>query len=249
MLHSEVMMRAVRLSVAIRVSLVFLLASTCSFAQTGSAPASSSAQGGPKIFFVLLKRPADAPQMDKEAADKLQEAHMANIRKLAGEGKLVAAGPFGGDTELRGIFVFKADSRADVEAWTNTDPAVQAHRLAMEVHGPWGVPVEGFKKAAEPQTMEMLSLALMRKGEKWPAQGMPPREVLLQHRDYLRNLGESGKIAVAGRFDGDDDPFGVVIYKVKKDDADKLAAEDPAVKAGYFKADVRPWYTAKGVVD
>lgn len=228
---------------------VILFACGCALAQTPAANSQAASTPGSKVFFVLLKRPADAPQMTKEAADKLQAAHMANIHKLHEEGKLIAAGPFGDDTELRGIFVFKAQSRAEVESWTNSDPAVQAHRLAMEVHGPWGVPAEGFKKPAEPLAMEQIALALMRKGEKWPAQGMPPRDVLLQHRDYLRSLGESGKIAVAGRFEGDDDPFGVVIYKVTKDDAEKLAGEDPAVKAGYFKADVRPWFTAKGVVD
>ena len=226
---------------------VSLLACACLFAQ--STPAAQPSTSEAKVFFVLLKRPSDAPQVDKETAQKIQDAHMANIRKLNGEGKLIAAGPFGDDTELRGIFVFKATSRDEVVAWTNTDPAVQARRLAMEVFGPWGVPADSFKKTATPTAMEQLSLALMRKGEKWPAQGMPPMDLLVQHRDYVLGLQKSGKIAVAGRFDGDFDPFGVIIYKVAKDEAAQLAAADPCVKAGYFKADVRPWWTAKGVVD
>ncbi|MGD0513391.1 MAG: hypothetical protein ABSA29_08840 [Terriglobales bacterium] len=68
--------------------------------QPGAKPA--------QYFFVLLNRPANAPQLSKEAGEKLQEEHMANIRKMYGEHKLVIAGPFEEDTALRGIFVFQA---------------------------------------------------------------------------------------------------------------------------------------------
>jgi hypothetical protein len=50
-------------------------------AQTQKQPNAKPAQ----YFFVLLNRPADAPQLSKGAGEKLQEEHMANIRKMTAE--------------------------------------------------------------------------------------------------------------------------------------------------------------------
>jgi len=73
------------------------------------------------------------------ATEAIQKGHMDNINRLAQMKKLVAAGPFGDDGQLRGIFVFRVASLEEAKTLTATDPAVQAGRLAVDIHQ-WMVP-------------------------------------------------------------------------------------------------------------
>jgi uncharacterized protein YciI len=87
---------------------------------------------------LLTRGPKWTPEKT-EATQKLQEAHLANIVRLAGLKKLVVAGPFGDNGDLRGIFVFKVATLEEAKALAATDPAVQAGRLAINMHT-WMVP-------------------------------------------------------------------------------------------------------------
>ena len=71
--------------------------------------------------------------------EAIQKAHMDNINRLADMKKLVVAGPFGDNGTLRGIFVFRVNSLEEAKVLASTDPAVQAGRLALQIH-PWVVP-------------------------------------------------------------------------------------------------------------
>jgi uncharacterized protein YciI len=61
---------------------------------------------------------------------------MANIARMANAGKLLTAGPFMEDSDWRGIFIIKADSREEVEAMVKEDPAIAAGRLTYRLL-PW----------------------------------------------------------------------------------------------------------------
>ena len=88
--------------------------------------------GMKKYIFAFLKR---GPNRDlpKEEAAELQNAHLQNIMRLAEEGKLILAGPFFGNDDLRGIYIFDVETLEEAKSLTETDPAVQAGSLVMEL--------------------------------------------------------------------------------------------------------------------
>ena len=88
--------------------------------------------GMKKYIFAFLKRGPNKSKDSTEAA-RLQMEHLKNITRLANEGKLVLAGPFFGNDDLRGIYIFNVDSIEEAEKLTNTDPSIKAGVLKMEL--------------------------------------------------------------------------------------------------------------------
>jgi len=228
-----------------RIAISILLAGAVAQSASQSVPAAPE-----QYFFyqlVLLYRPANAPQLDADALKILQDAHMANIHKLANEGKLVVAGPLLDETPLRGIFVLKTESLDEAQRWTATDPAVHANRLAPEFHT-WIQPTSTFSRPPESNPMESYSLVLYRRGEKFRQHnGSDP--VLQDHLAYLKRLRDSGKMVVGGPFrDGSGDSTHLLIFTAPEDEAAGIVAQDPLVLAGEAKPEVHPWGTQKGVL-
>jgi uncharacterized protein len=91
---------------------------------------------GMKNYVLALLKVGPNRNQDSATAEQLQKAHLDNIARMADEGKLVVAGPFTDDTELKGIYIFNVATVEEAEALTNTDPAIKAGRLVMELH-PW----------------------------------------------------------------------------------------------------------------
>lgn len=85
------------------------------------------------MWFGFLKRPSNAPTYSEDESKQIQAGHMANIEKMAASGKLVLAGPMGGDGALRGIFIFRGDSKESIMAMAADDPAIQKGRLELEL--------------------------------------------------------------------------------------------------------------------
>ena len=85
--------------------------------------------------MVFLYRGENRGQ-DSLETEKIQSAHLANIQRLMDEGKMIVAGPFLDNQDLRGIFIFDCESVDEVEDLLNTDPAIIAGRLRYEIR-PW----------------------------------------------------------------------------------------------------------------
>lgn len=91
---------------------------------------------GMKKYVLALLKAGPNRSKDKDVAQKLQMEHLKNIERLANEGKLVVAGPFLDGGDLKGIYIFNVETIEEATALTNTDPAIVAGSLVMELH-PW----------------------------------------------------------------------------------------------------------------
>jgi uncharacterized protein YciI len=85
---------------------------------------------------LLISNP-DGPDLDEEAAAKLQDAHMAHIADLHKAGHLLVAGPLF-DDRLRGLSILKLDADRALEL-EKGDPAVRAGVYTIQAI-PWVVP-------------------------------------------------------------------------------------------------------------
>jgi uncharacterized protein len=104
------------------------------------APAQEAEEAAAPMEFdtyqlVLLKRPAERAEMPEDEVNRIQAAHLAHMTRMAEEGKLVAAGPFGDqeDESLRGLALYRVGSIEEARRLAEADPAVQAGRLEVEV--------------------------------------------------------------------------------------------------------------------
>lgn len=88
-------------------------------------------------IFLLRKGPAWRPDETPEV-HRLQEEHLANLKRLGDMGKLVINGPlldsFATSGEIRGIGVLKTASLAEAQELIGTDPMVRVGRLIFELH-------------------------------------------------------------------------------------------------------------------
>jgi len=124
-----------------------LLRFAAGWALLASAPtvfAEDAAKAAPAVpafemvtyYFGLLTRGPNAGTGTPEERQQIQAGHLANIKRLHDAGKILVAGPFADNGEWRGIFIYKCASLEEARALADSDPAVQAGRLKIEIH-PW----------------------------------------------------------------------------------------------------------------
>lgn len=119
---------------------LLLLAGSISLTAAAESPAPSPTPGAhvpmqfDSFIVVLLVRPPNAPEFAKETLEEMQKAHLANINRLAKEGKLLKAGPLEdySGRNVRGIFILTTDSQETARDWIKEDALIKAGRLVPE---------------------------------------------------------------------------------------------------------------------
>lgn len=190
-----------------------------------------------KHTFVFLNKRTDAPQLTKEESDKIMSGHMANMEKLAKEGKLQAAGPFEGGG---GIFIFKSSSTTEVTEWISPDPGVQAKRWNIEML-PYEPKIGGICPVGE--KYEMTSYTFIHFKPK--VSGFNVHEAgqtIAEHDKFVKEVAKGGNVITHASFGGID---GAVLI-MKGDVQHEAILADPAVKRSLFEPEFKKLYIAKG---
>ncbi len=86
-----------------------------------------------KYVMAFLLRGDRVSEYTSEQRSEIQAGHMSNISKMAEMGKLIVAGPFMGNEDLRGIYIFDVQTLEEAKALTETDPAIHAGVLKMDL--------------------------------------------------------------------------------------------------------------------
>jgi uncharacterized protein YciI len=89
--------------------------------------------GMKQYVFCILKTGSNTTATAEEK-NNLFKGHMANITRLAKEGKLVVAGPFmKNDKNYRGLYIFNIGTIEEAKVLVATDPAVKENLLEAEL--------------------------------------------------------------------------------------------------------------------
>ncbi|HUE89912.1 MAG TPA: YciI family protein [Vicinamibacterales bacterium] len=185
------------------------------------------------------------------SAAELQKAHLAHLTAMWEDGLLLASGPIGDRGPLGGVLIF-ADDRALVETRVAEDPLVKAGGLVVSLTR-WMGPSDigaGYKKWAAdnpgtPDQMRTYQLVLMRATPK--ALPMTPDEQRA-HLLHMDAMAKAGHLVTAGPMLEPGDLAGIFVFATGAAEADRLAASDPAVKAGKMSVTRHPWMVAEGVL-
>ncbi|MCC6833732.1 MAG: hypothetical protein IT213_01990 [Cytophagales bacterium] len=199
-------------------------------------PGISLAQA-PELIFVFLNKRTDKAELPEAEVKKIMEGHLANIERMAKEGKLVSAGPFDGGG---GIFIFKSNSVEQVKEWLKTDPGIQANRWRVEVL-PYYPRIGGACAVGE--HYEMVTYHFVRyipNIAKFNIQDAP--RIFMMHDNYLKEIAKTGNVITEATFG--DNEGGILIMKGNLEQ--EVIETDPAVRQGLLQIEIQKLWIAKG---
>ena len=226
-------------------ALVFgLVLTSATFAQKSETPKLV------KFQMAIMKKGAKWATADQQQKNTVLHQHLRNIVSMLQSGKLVIAGPFEDDTDLAGIFIFRASSTEEAKSWVDDDPAVKAGFMTPEMH-PW-LSEDIFKKAEMPLRLETVYLAFLKKGanrKEGDDKNPEIQELQKQHIANINAMADVKKLVAAGPFGDDGDLRGIFVFRVDTlKEAQDLCASDPMVKVDRLRVELHAWQVAVGVL-
>jgi uncharacterized protein YciI len=235
-----------------------LLATSLANAQEAPAAAKPKPPAGLAEYeFGILRRGTSSADDSAAEKERRQRGHLENMERMAAAGLLVGAGPIADQGEVRGIFIFVPGQRARLDEMVKADPALSSGRLTLELHPWWGPAGIGEAYFAEHKAnpaakdrMTRYFLAFLMAGPNRGNAGAPEAQKIQEaHMAHIRALSDTGKLIAAGPFLDDGTLRGIFLFKTATlEEAQALASEDPAVKAGRLAVEIHPWMVAEGVI-
>lgn len=192
------------------------------------------------LYLVFLNSNPDKPLIDDDEKERLQAEHIANLDKLANEGKLLAAGPFEGGG---GMLVLHTDNLESAKALVQTDPAVKANRFITETY-PFHIGGNDLCGTRKPYEMVTYQFVKITSSVEWFGD---MDQMVFDNRLFMSNLNnQHDYVIVYGTFSEYND--GMLILDVPTiEEAENIIKEHPSVKAGQLTYEVKTLWIAKGI--
>lgn len=106
------------------------------------------------------------------------------------------------------------------------------------------------KLGADDYGMKHYVLAFLKAGPNHEKDSAAAAQLQMAHLRNIQRMVREGKLVVAGPFLDDGPVRGIYIFNVATiDEAKKLTATDPAVKAGTLVMELHPWYGSAALME
>ncbi len=89
---------------------------------------------GMRSYVLVVLKSGPTPVPKGELRKQMFAGHMANIQRLAEEGKLAVAGPMDGVDGWRGLFIFATPDIETAKQYVATDPVIIQGEMIAEYH-------------------------------------------------------------------------------------------------------------------
>jgi len=173
--------------------------------------------------------------------EAMQNAHLGNLKRLFGLGKLIGAGPVQDPTGFRrGIAVLTVPDKTALEECFKPDPYVQGKIMTIQAW-PWKADRKGLgTELPDPNAIEENRLVSF----KAKKEGEPPAAALGAHARVLKSLGAS----IFGRLEDPQYQEIALLQGPEQATIQSFLDADPLMTQGWASYEIIPLWMAKGAL-